>query len=78
MADASKKPRKRRNPETHRRSLWQVLGIYVLGSWAVLGGLDTLDGVLGLPEWFLPVAFALLIVGLPVVEYPGRLGHSLQ
>ena len=28
--------------EVHRRSLWQVLGIYVVASGAVLGGVDTL------------------------------------
>ena len=53
--------------EIHRRSLWQVLGIYVVASWAVLGGIGTLGDVLALPEWFSPLALALLIVGLPIV-----------
>ncbi len=53
--------------EIHRRSLWQVLGIYVVASAAVLGGVGTLGDVLVLPEWFSPLAFALLIVGLPIV-----------
>ncbi|NNF28709.1 MAG: hypothetical protein HKN73_15905, partial [Gemmatimonadetes bacterium] len=53
--------------EIHRRSLWQVLGIYVAASVAVLGGAGTLADVFRLPEWFVPLAFALLIVGLPVV-----------
>ncbi len=53
--------------EIHRRSLWQVLGIYVVASWAVLGDVDTLGGAVGLPDWFLPVALALLVVGLPIV-----------
>ncbi len=53
--------------EIHRRSIWQVLGIYLLASWAVLGGVDTFGGALNLPDWFLSVALALLIVGLPVV-----------
>ena len=53
--------------EIHRRSLWQVLGIYVVASGAVLGGVGTLGDVLVLPEWFSPLAFALLIVGLPLV-----------
>ena len=53
--------------EVHRRSLWQVLGIYLLASWAVLGGVDTLGGALVLPEWFQPLALALLIIGLPFV-----------
>ena len=53
--------------EIHRRSLWQVLGIYLLTSWAVLGAVDTLGGALNLPEWFPSVALALVIVGLPIV-----------
>ena len=28
--------------EIHRRSLWQVLGIYLVASWAVLQVVDTL------------------------------------
>ena len=65
--EASGAPRKRFIREIRRRSLWQVLGIYLLASWAVLGGVDTLGDVLGLPDWFPPFALALLIVGLPVV-----------
>jgi len=53
--------------EIHRRSLWQVLGIYLLASWAVLQVVDTLGGALRLPEWLEPVALVLLIVGLPIV-----------
>ncbi len=67
MASPSDGALKRFFRELHRRSLWQVLGIYLLASWAVLGGADTLGGALGLPDWFVPVALALLIVGLPVV-----------
>jgi hypothetical protein len=37
--------------EIHRRSLWQVLGIYVVGSWAVLQIADTLTSALGLSNW---------------------------
>ena len=53
--------------EIHRRSLWQVLGIYVVGSWLVLQVVDTLAGALNLPEWAPPLALFLLIIGLPVV-----------
>ena len=53
--------------EVHRRSLWQVLGIYLVASWAVLQVVDTLVGTLGLSEWFPPLALALLLVGLPIV-----------
>lgn len=53
--------------EIHRRSLWQVLGIYLVGGWLayeVILGL-TEGGIL--PEWFPGVAVGLLVVGLPVV-----------
>ncbi len=60
-------PLKRLLRETHRRSLWQVLGVYLLGSWAMLGGIDTLDGLLELPDWFQPLALALIAIGLPFV-----------
>ncbi|MDX1674717.1 MAG: tetratricopeptide repeat protein [Longimicrobiales bacterium] len=53
--------------EIHRRSLWQVLGIYGVGAWLayeVILGL-TEGGVL--PGWFPGIAVGLFIVGLPVV-----------
>ena len=53
--------------EIHRRSLWQVLGIYAVASWAVLSVVDTLGGALNLPDWFPALALALLIIGLPIV-----------
>jgi len=53
--------------EIHRRSLWQVLGIYLVASWAVLQVVDTLGGALNLPDWSPSFALALLIVGLPIV-----------
>jgi TolB-like protein/Flp pilus assembly protein TadD len=53
--------------EIHRRSLWQVLGIYLVGSWAVLQIADTMASALGLPDWFPPLALGLLVVGLPIV-----------
>jgi TolB-like protein/Flp pilus assembly protein TadD len=53
--------------EVHRRSLWQVLGIYIAGSWAALQAVDMLAESAGLPEWFPSLALGLLIIGLPVV-----------
>ena len=53
--------------EIHRRSLWQILGVYVLGSWLVLQVVDTLADALNLPEWAGSLAVFLLIVGLPIV-----------
>ncbi|MGD8361378.1 MAG: tetratricopeptide repeat protein [Gemmatimonadota bacterium] len=53
--------------ETHRRSLWQVLGVYVVASWVVLQVIDTLTSVLRLPDWLPSLALVLLLVGLPIV-----------
>jgi tetratricopeptide (TPR) repeat protein len=53
--------------EIHRRSLWQVLAIYLGASWLVLQAVDTLAGALSLPEWAPPLALFLLIVGFPIV-----------
>lgn len=53
--------------EIHRRSIWQVLGIYGLGSWAVYQVvLGVYEGV-GLPDWVPTTAILLLLVGLPIV-----------
>ncbi len=53
--------------EIHRRSLWQVLGIYLLASWIVFQVIQTLTEGLGLPEWFPALAVVLLLIGLPIV-----------
>lgn len=53
--------------EMHRRSLWQVLVIYLGASWLVLQAVDTLAGALSLPDWAPPLALFLLIVGFPIV-----------
>ena len=67
MASPSDGPLKRFIREIHRRSLWQVLGIYLVASWAVLQVVDTLGGALNLPDGFDSFALALLILGLPIV-----------
>lgn len=53
--------------EIHRRSVWQVLGVYGLGSWIVVRGVGSLATRAGLPLWTADMAAALLLVGLPVV-----------
>jgi TolB-like protein len=53
--------------EIHRRSLWQVLGIYVVGSWVAIQVVQTLTESLGMPLWFPQLAVVLLIVGFPIV-----------
>ena len=39
---------KRLIQEIRRRSLWQVLGIYLVGAWAALQGIEALVSMLGL------------------------------
>ena len=53
--------------EAHRRSLWQVLGIYVVGSWLAFQAVQTFTEGLGLPDWVPPLGLVLLIIGLPIV-----------
>lgn len=53
--------------EIHDRSLWQVLGVYLGGSWLALQVVDTLNSTLGMPEWVIKAAFALLLIGLPII-----------
>ncbi len=38
--------------EIHRRSLWQVLGIYAVASWVIYEVVQGLTEGLGLPDWF--------------------------
>lgn len=53
--------------EVHRRSLWQVLSIYVVAAWIVFEVIQTLTEGLGLPDWFPALAIVLLLIGLPIV-----------
>ncbi|MGD8868439.1 MAG: tetratricopeptide repeat protein [Gemmatimonadales bacterium] len=53
--------------EVHRRSLWQVLGIYVVGGWIAIQVVQTLTESLQLPDWFPAFAVVLLIIGFPIV-----------
>jgi len=53
--------------EIHRRSLWQVLLIYIGGGWLVFEVVQTVTEGLGLPQWFPAFAALLLLIGLPVV-----------
>lgn len=53
--------------EVHRRSVWQVLLIYLGASWAVLQVVDQVQGRLSLPDWVYGGALILLLIGLPIV-----------
>jgi eukaryotic-like serine/threonine-protein kinase len=66
--------------EIHRRSLWQVLGVYLLGSWLGYEVILALWEGLGLPSWVPPLAIVLFIIGLPIVLATAIVqeGHPLQ
>lgn len=53
--------------EIHRRSLWQVLGIYLVCAWVVIQVVDVLADNMSLPPWTFPFAVILLLIGLPIV-----------
>lgn len=42
--------------EAHRRSLWQVLGVYAVGSWIAYEVIVYLTEGLGLLDWVSPFA----------------------
>jgi tetratricopeptide (TPR) repeat protein len=58
---------KRLVTEAHRRSLWQVLGIYLAVAWAVFEASAEITERMGLPDWVPGFAFVLLLIGLPIV-----------
>lgn len=53
--------------EAHRRSVWQVLGIYLFGAWAGWEVIGEITDRVGLPDWVPAFALILLIIGLPIV-----------
>jgi tetratricopeptide (TPR) repeat protein len=53
--------------EIHRRSLWQVLAVYLAASWIVLQAAEHVVDRYLLPEWAYGAAVILLLVGLPIV-----------
>lgn len=55
--------------QVHRRSLWQILVAYGAGSYALLGGVDTLGNIVGIPDWVSPAVFVVCLSGLPLVLF---------
>lgn len=53
--------------EIHRRSLWQVTGIFLAASWGVLQVVEVLTETAGLPDWTPSMSLVLLMLGLPIV-----------
>lgn len=53
--------------EIHRRSLWQVVGLYLGVSWGALEVVGGITESAGLPDWVPSFALVLLVIGFPVV-----------
>ncbi len=53
--------------EIHRRSVWQVLSVYLVAAWGALQVVESVTDSAGLPDWVPPFAVILLVLGLPVV-----------
>jgi TolB-like protein/Tfp pilus assembly protein PilF len=53
--------------EIHRRSLWQVLLIYIGAAWACFELIATVADTMGLPGWLPGLAIVLFLLGLPFV-----------
>ena len=51
----------------HQRALWQALLVYLGVSYAVLEAVDLFIDRFGMPSWLFPLAFTLLLAGLPVI-----------
>ncbi len=52
--------------EIHRRSVWQVVGVFLAASWGVLQVVEVLTETAGLPDWTPTMALVLLLIGLPI------------
>jgi tetratricopeptide (TPR) repeat protein len=52
--------------EIRHPSLWQVLGVYLAGGWAVFTVILDVSKALLLPSWVVRYSLALLLVGLPI------------
>ena len=53
--------------EIHRRSVWQVGGVYLALSWAAVAGVDRLTTLIGLPSWTPELSAILALALLPLV-----------
>ena len=53
--------------DLRHKSVWQVLGTYLIASWGVLTVVGTMTSVLDLPDWFPTVATGFLLLGFPFV-----------
>lgn len=53
--------------EIHRRSVWQVLFVYLVGGWIALFTIETATQRIGLPGWTPGMALVLFLLLLPIV-----------
>ena len=53
--------------EIHRRSIWQVLAVYLFGAWIGYEVVLALVEGLALPPWLPGLAIVLFVIGLPIV-----------
>ena len=53
--------------EIRTRSIWQIVGIYLVAGWGAFEAVTSLTETAGLPEWFPAASLSLLILFLPVV-----------
>lgn len=64
--------------EIHRRSLWQVLGLYLGASWVAIQIVNEIGDSVGLPDWVPAGAVVLLIVGFPIVVATAFVQHGMR
>ena len=69
---------KRLITEIHRRSLWQVTGVYLFAGWGAFEVISSLTKTAGLPSWFPAAALAILVLFLPVVLATAFIGKNLE
>jgi len=62
--------------EIHRRSLWQVLGVYLAASWVAIQVVNEIGEAVGLPEWVSGGALVLLVIGFPIVLATAFVQHA--
>jgi hypothetical protein len=53
--------------EIHRRFIWQAFAIYLLVAFVAYHVSLQIAQTRGLPDWFVQVAGALLVIGLPII-----------
>jgi len=53
--------------EIHRRSVWQVVAVYVLLGWGLLVAAGEVTTRVGLPSWTPAMTLVLVVLGLPMV-----------